>query len=316
MKKILFTIFVISMFFCGCKQKPETNGEQEKPKLPNEFTKTIDNVPFKMVLIEAVKKTKLGRGTKNNERVVTLSPYYIAETEVTQALYEKVIGINPSYFQGDEASKKVADGEIQTKRPVECVNWYEAAWFCNKLTEKVFSKAECIYTFKDVKGKDNKIDEAEVICDFSKKGFRLPTEAEWEYAAKGGDVEIVYAGGDLHVGDPSDGFLDKLKELAWFNKNSDNKTHEVSKKVPNGYGLFDMSGNVMEWCNDWYTRPILSNVERDPQGPVVARSYRSMKGGAYGIGGHLACTVTARNATLPKQRESDRGFRIACRLYE
>lgn len=318
MKKCYLLCFLLVLFI-GCRQSSEVNNKEEKQKpvpMLNEFTKTVEGIPFKMILVKAVKKTTLGVGTKNNERIVTLSPYYIAETEVTQELYEKVIGMNPSYFQGSEETKKVQDGEIQTKRPVEMVNWYEAAFFCNKLTEKIIGETECVYKFKDVKGNNGQIIEAEVAYDFSKKGFRLPTEAEWEYAAKGGDVNIVYAGGDLHVGEPEDKEHTLLKTLAWYNKNSDNRTHEVAKKVPNAYGLFDMSGNVREWCHDWYARPILSNVERDPQGPVIARSYRSMKGGGFGVGGYLDCTVTSRNATLPKQHENDRGFRIVCRLYE
>ena len=147
-----------------------------------------------------------------------------------------------------------------------------------------------------------------------KKGFRLPTEAEWEYAAKGGDVNIVYAGGDLHVGEPEDKEHTLLKTLAWYNKNSGLVTHEVAKKLPNDYGLYDMSGNVREWCNDWFVSKPLSNVERDPKGPTIPTGYRVTKGGGFTFGGEGQCRISSRDGTLAKQHENDRGFRIACRL--
>lgn len=317
MKKIivLCSIFVL---FLACNQRGSDTKKPEPlpppPPPPKELIKTVDNVSFKMIRVEAVKKTTLGYGIPANERLVTLSAYYIAETEVTQELYRAVTGVNPSYFDGS-AGKQPAEGEVQEKRPVDQVNWYEAALFCNKLTEKIMgSNAECVYTITDIQGKNNKIDEAKVAWDFSKKGFRLPTEAEWEYAAKGGIENIVYAGGNLKIGEKEDKAHTDLNTLAWFNKNSGKITHEVAKKQPNGYGLYDMSGNVIEWCNDYYVRPVLGNVERDPQGPTVPQAYRTMKGGGHDYGGYLECVVSNRKSTLPKQHENDRGIRMVCRL--
>lgn len=124
------------------------------------------------------------------------------------------------------------------------VSWYEAILFCDELTEKITgSKDECVYTFKDIKEENGVIVDATVTYDFSKKSFRLPTEVGWEYATKGGDIDVVYAGGKLHLGEQEDKEQTVLNTLAWYNKNSAKVTHQVAKKAPNGYGLYDMSGN-------------------------------------------------------------------------
>ena len=310
MKKycLLFLIFLLF----ACKQKDE-DVTQEQLK---EFTKTVEGVAFKMIRIEKVKKTPLGKGT-GKERIVTLSPFYIMETEVTQELYKAVTGLSPSSFDGISVGKETPQGEVQGKRPVETVNWYEAVLFCNKLTEKIMGNTdECVYTITDMEEEEGKIVDAKVTYDMKKLGFRLPTEAEFEYAARGGNENLVFAGGNYTISDPTgeEHALPPLKEVAWFNKNSNSATHEVAKKKPNGYGLYDMSGNVREWCNDYYKSPALKNAERDPKGPARPYAYHVTKGGGFSIGGYLECVVANRNGTLSKQHENDRGFRIACRM--
>ena len=316
MKKYFFTCLFLAVLFSGCKQKNDKGFMQEKA--PKNFVKTVEGVSFKMIRVEKVKKTTLGKGAGAKERVVSLSEFYIAETEVTQELWQAIMEHNPSYFDGNGGNKVAQEGDIQEKRPVESVSWYEAALFCNKLTEKLIGKDECVYTFMDVQEEEGKINYAKVTWDFSKKGFRLPTEAEFEYAARGGDADAVFAGGDYRITDPTGEAhaLPPLKKVAWFNKNADSKTHQVAKKEPNGYGIYDMSGNVFEWCNDYYVKPLPENVEKDPQGPDEDSGLHTCKGGGYGVGGYSQCTVTARNANTSISRLDDVGLRVVCRLYE
>ena len=169
----------------------------------------------------------------DNERpvhTVTVSTFYIGKYEVTQGLYESVMGANPSEFKGDN------------NLPVENVTWYNAVSFCNKLSEKEGRQA--VYT----------IDGTTVTADWSKNGYRLPTEAEWEYAAKGGNGSpgnYLYAGSN------------NVDDVAWYSGNSSNTPHVVGKAKPNGLGIYDMSGNVWEWCWDWYS-DYSSEAQSDP----------------------------------------------------
>jgi formylglycine-generating enzyme len=207
---------------------------------------------------------------------VTLSDFYIGKYEVTQEQYEKVMGKNPSDFKN---SGKNA--------PVESVTWYDAVEFCNKLSEQEGLQ-------KCYSGSGNSIK-----CDFSKNGYRLPTEAEWEYAAKGGSKSkgYKYSGSN------------NLGEVGWYEDNSGGKTHSVGGKKSNELGIYDMSGNVWEWCWDWYG-DYSSSAQTNPHGQGSG-SYRVLRGGSWFYYARY-CRTANRNVNLyPTYSNFNVGFRLS-----
>ncbi len=185
---------------------------------------------------------------------VTLSSYYMGETEVTQELWQAVMGSNPSYFSG-------------TQNPVEYVSWEDCQDFIREL---------------------NRI---------TGKTFRLPTEAEWEYAARGGSKSqsCKYSGSNA------------IDNVAWYDSNSSSKTHAVKGKAPNELGLYDMSGNVLEWCQDWYGS-YSSSAQTNPMGPSSG-SGRVLRGGGW-LSDAAHCRVSYRPYDTPSSRIINLGFRL------
>ena len=193
--------------------------------------KVNDTLSINMMCVEGGTFTM---GDSENAHPVSLSNYSIGQTEVTQALWEAVMGTNPS---ANTANKQL---------PVTNISWYDCQEFIKKLNQQTG------------------------MC------FRLPTEAEWEYAARGGQKSkgYTYAGSN------------DLKEVAWYNGNSGNTLHPVAQKKPNELGIYDMSGNVWEWCHDWHA-PYPTTHQYNPLGPevgqIVGKRYlRVFRGGSYG----------------------------------
>lgn len=190
---------------------------------------------------------------------VTLSDYYIGQTEVTQVLWKAVMGRNPSKFSGNH-------------HPVECVSWEECQVFVKKLSEMTGLK------------------------------FRLPTEAEWEYAAKGGQKSqgYIYAGSN------------DLSEVAWYVDNANNQTHNFAGKQANELGIYDMTGNVWEWCQDWHA-PYSADAQVNPAGAATGEKH-VLRGGCYHYDA-ANCTNTNRHSYYtPDKGGASTGLRLVLEI--
>ena len=246
---IMLTVAVVCA--AGCKKDPQQQtGDQ---------TFTVNGVSFTMKAVEggtywmgAQTSDPNGQNYEPDAYIgdispvhsVTLSTFYMGETEVTQALWQAVMGSNPSYFTG-------------TNLPVEKVSW-------NMIVNQFIPALNAL----------------------TGRTFRLPTEAEWEYAARGGNQGhgYKYAGSN------------KIGKVAWFYDNSGKQTHPVATKSPNELGLYDMNGNVWEWCSDWYGS-YGSGSQTNPQGPSSG-SDRVLRGGSW-FNDARCCRVSYRAYSNP-----------------
>ena len=231
---------------------------------------------------------------------VTISKgYFMGRHEVTQQLYFAVMG----QWGGTEPSSTYGVGDDY---PAYYVSWYDAVVFCNELTTKELGEEACVYYYNDGDVKKVYTKDAEAAgktphMDTSKSGYRLPTEAEWEYAARAGDDttdKITWSGTDTQT---------KLEEYAWYSKNSGSKTHQVGTLAPNAWGLYDMSGNVWEWCWDWYGGYRDESVS-DPHGGSSG-VYRVSRGGGWHYDAD-SCAVSFRDYDVPSLRNDYLGFRL------
>ena len=254
------------VFLVGCQKPNEIANSTDSEIVLESITNSIG---MKLVLIPAGTFTmgspvgEVGRFPGETPHEVTISKsYYLCANEVTQGEYEKVMGNNPSEFKG-------------AKNPVEMVNWEDAVSFCAKLSEVPEEKA-------------------------AGRVYRLPTEAEWEYACRAGST-TSYSFGET---------AESLGEYGWFGEGREGKTHPVGLKKPNRWGLYDMHGNVWEWCQDW-DADFPPDASTDPQGPNGG-TFRVFRGGCWN---HDA--VSGRSAKRygrgldPSFRYFIFGFRVA-----
>lgn len=244
-------------------EEPENPGDPDEPDEPenpvNTVTIEVDGVSFVMVEVEGGTFAMGNSGVGSNldespVHDVTLSSYYIGETEVTQELWVAVMGDNPSYNVGDN-------------KPVDNISWDKAQEFIELLNYNTGRK------------------------------FRLPTEAEWEFAARGGNRSNNYKySGSNSVGN-----------VAWHQDNSNNETKEVKTKLPNELGVYDMSGNVSEWCSDWYGGYIY-NSQTNPTGTDWGNE-KVVRGGAFSME-DTYCRVSDRFSETPSWCDDNYGLRI------
>ncbi len=240
------------------------SGNTRLTYTPKNKTFTVNGVSFTMVEVRGGTFTmgatpEQGSDVNDDEKPthkVTLPSYYIGQTEVTQALWQAVMGTNPSNYKGSVL-------------PVEMVSWDEAKIFISKLNE------------------------------LTGEYFRLPTEAEWEFAARGGTMSkgYMYSGSN------------DISEVAWFIDNSGDETHPVGKKMPNELGIYDMSGNVWEWCQDREGEYSTKN-EYNPSGPSSG-DWRIQRGGCY-MNVVYSCRIARRLGGMHDENMSPGvGFRLA-----
>jgi formylglycine-generating enzyme required for sulfatase activity len=227
---------------------------------------------------------------------VTVSAFYMDTTEVKQADYQVLMLVNPSHFAGDSLL------------PVEMVTWFDAVLYCNKRSK--LDSLDTVYSYTSVTGLPGNgcSDLAGLAVDFAKNGYRLPTEAEWEYACRAGDTAAYYWGGSYPPITTAD--TAAIDNNAVWAHNSVHSSARVGTKLPNAWGLYDMIGNVWEWCNDWLDN-YTSGSQTDPTGPPTG-SYRILRGGSWFTFDN-ALRSANRNQNDPFRTGSDCGFRCVRR---
>lgn len=224
-----------------------------------------------------------GGSFNNGASYISVSSFTMSITEITQAQYLTVTGDIPSYFS------------TVTRGPVEQVTWYDAVEFCNKLSTRD-SRTPVYEIIGRTPAVGYPITSATVTATWINNGYRLPTEAEWQYAAAGGLKGNL---GDKYAGSNS------IEGVGWDDTNAGSTTHEVRMKYPNALGLYDMSGNVREWCWDWYgTYPSWGDI--DPKGADTG-TYRVNRGGGIS---DFSPTITWRIYNPPDYRSCLTGFRV------
>ncbi len=246
-----------------------TVGCGTKPSEPTAAVKeiTTEKTGIRMVLVPAGALLTGEEDQKEAPRKVQIDSFWIDKCEVTQESYERIVGKNPSLKKGP-------------RNPVERVSWLDAINYCN-----LRSRREGLQPCYDLETLE---------CNFNANGYRLPTEAEWEYACRAGSRTRYSFGNDAS----------QLGDYAWFKGNAGTDLHPVGQKKPNAWGLHDVHGNVWEWCHDWYSEAPDDNAPaKNPTGPASG-DRRVLRGGSRNSDAK-DCRAASRSSETP-------GFADAC----
>lgn len=265
--RVLLPVVFISMILFSCKKENVVDNVYDIQYTDTTVVINVKGAVFTMILVEGG-TFEMGATEEQGQddpdeneypvHVVNLSPFYICQTEVTQELWTSVMGTNPSLILGDMTL------------PADCIKWDMCQDFIRALNEYL----------------DNRFE------------IRMPTEAEWEFAARGGNKSLGYK----YSGS------DDVDEVAWYESNSDWKTHPVGTKKPNELGIYDMSGNIWEWCSDW-----MGAYQPEEQTNPVGSAYgthRVMRGGSWTYDPSF-CRVSRRNYISNVIHASNCGLRLA-----
>jgi len=272
LRRCLVGVAYLGLLGSGCGT--DKGSPQEMRPMTTTSQRITTKTGVEMVLVPAgefLMGDDDGEEDEKPAHQVRISAFYMDTSEVTQASYRSLMGKNPAKFADPDA-------------PVERLSWYAATQYCNMRSLR--------------EGFMPCYDPETLACDFHADGYRLPTEAEWEYACRAGTATPWSFGSD-----PA-----KLGKHAWFKENAQKTTHRVKQKGPNPWGLFDMHGNVSEWCNDFYSEGYDPGGEvTDPRGPTSGEE-RVLRGGSW-ASSEEGCRSSARASESP-------GFADVCFGYE